>query len=112
METTQRTRDRGGFDRLFAALAHEHRRVLLYYLGSKAEGTTEDELSAVLAASTAKSGDGESVVEAAERASVELVHTHLPKLTESGIVTRDGGLVALTDEGRAIRRWLGDCPFP
>ena len=74
--------------RVFGALAHQRRRYVLYYLRENEQVGT-DELADQVAAWERSVPVDEVSADAAERVHVELVHTHLPKLEDYGLVDYD-----------------------
>jgi hypothetical protein len=75
-------------DTIFATLKNQCRRYIVYYLYQRGD-LAVDELVELIAASE-KDGD-QSTVTADEREVVQigLIHTHLPKLVEAGIIEYD-----------------------
>ena len=77
-------------DRSYELLSHAYRRQVLYVLREDGTATAGELADALLTA---------GVADARDRALAALVHTHLPKLDDHGIVAydRDGAVVALDD---------------
>lgn len=77
-------------DRSYDLLSHAYRRQVLYALREDGTATAGELADALLTAGLADVRD---------RALAALVHTHLPKLDDYGIVAydRDDGVVALAD---------------
>lgn len=70
-------------DAVFSALSHERRRYALYYLRQRPDGTASTgELAEAL--TERQGGDGE-----VETVAASLVHHHLPKLADAGLVEHD-----------------------
>ncbi|WP_209019595.1 DUF7344 domain-containing protein [Halorussus marinus] len=89
-------------DRSYRLLADVRRRRVLYALEANDEITVDR-----LAERLARSG----VAESTERAAASLVHTHLPKLADAGVIEyeREAGLVA-ADDGVAVLEPFLDRP--
>lgn len=77
-------------DRSYDLLSHAYRRQILYALREDGTATTGELADAVLTAGLA---------DARDRTLAALVHTHLPKLDDYGIVEydRDDGVASLAD---------------
>ena len=77
-------------DRSYDLLSHAYRRQILYALREDGTATTGELADAVLTAGLA---------DARDRTLAGLIHTHLPKLDDHGIVEydRDDGVVSLAD---------------
>ena len=75
-------------DRFYRALASTQRRRLLSLLCDEREETV-DELATVLTGWDATTTDTMATPADHERLTIELVHSHLPLLEESGLVTYD-----------------------
>jgi hypothetical protein len=95
-------------DDAFNILSNSRRRYILYYLYTRSEPATIDELAGQIAA-----WENEIAVEdlddtARRRVYVSLYQTHLPKLDDFGIADydRDDGTVTLTDRAEEIVRYL------
>lgn len=86
-------------DRSYDLLSHGYRRRILYALREDGTATAGELADAVLAAGLA---------DARDRALAALVHTHLPKLDDHGVVEydRDDGVVALTDSVSRLEPFL------
>jgi DNA-binding transcriptional ArsR family regulator len=74
--------------RVFGALSHQRRRYALYYLRDN-EQVQVDELACQIAAWEWNVPTHEVSDEATDRVHSELVHTHLPKLDDYGLVDYD-----------------------
>lgn len=74
--------------RVFGALAHRRRRYALYYLRDHEQVQT-DELARQIVAWERDVPADEVPAEASERVHAELVHSHLPKLEDYGLVEYD-----------------------
>jgi hypothetical protein len=75
-------------DRVYEALAHSRRRYLCYSLLADPEWTAID-LAGKIAAWEHGIAESDVTTEQAERVYVTLLHTHVPKLVEEGIVSFD-----------------------
>lgn len=82
-------------------LASADRQYALHELLSATDETTVEELSRLVAARRHRTRPEKLSEAEIERAQVRLVHTHLPRLVENGIVTVDwtDGRVVVTDSG-------------
>lgn len=83
----------------FSLLAHTARRVALKYLAAGDSHSTVEELAHVIAADSATS------VDSLENARIELVHNHIPRLKEHGVIDHDprNGDVVLTESGENLK---------
>jgi hypothetical protein len=95
-------------DDAFNILSNSRRRYILYYLYTRSEPATIDELAGQIAA-----WENEVAVDALDdtarrRVYVSLYQTHLPKLDDFGIADydRDDGTVTLTERAEEIVRYL------
>lgn len=95
-------------DDAFNILSNSRRRYILYYLYTRGEPATIDELAGQIAA-----WENEIPIEslddtARRRVYVSLYQTHLPKLDDFGIADydRDDGTVTLTERAEEIVRYL------
>lgn len=77
-----------GLDDTFDALTHPHRRYVLYYLRTHSEGISVDTLTAVLA-NKLEGPSATAGKKTPERIEIALLHTHLPKLANAGLITFD-----------------------
>lgn len=78
----------GELDETFEALAHSHRRYVLYYLQTNSGAVTIDTLAATLA----NEGGGPAATgtnDTTEQLEITLRHMHLPKLADAGLITFD-----------------------
>lgn len=82
----------------FALLAHRARRAALSYLVAGDSHSTVEELAHVVASDSATS------VDSVEHAQIELVHNHIPRMEEHGVIDHDqrNGDVVLTDTGEDL----------
>jgi hypothetical protein len=96
MDNRRSLRETLSRDETFHLLQSELRRSTLRYLDA-AEGTVS--LEDLLTGLVARQADGEPNPETCERVATELVHVHLPKLAEVGVVEydRDAGEIHLQD---------------
>lgn len=74
--------------RVFGALAHPRRRYVLYYLRDHGQAQTDD-LARQIAAWERDVPRDEVPEDVAEQVSLELLHSHLPKLEDQGLVEYD-----------------------
>lgn len=97
----------GRQDEISSVLSHSHRRFILQYLHSANTPLSRDELAAELAAwknplaAADQLGDGRTTL-----VELSLVHSHLPKMAEAGLIRYDEVRQTVTlgnraDEGRA-----------
>lgn len=71
-------------DAVFDALGHQRRRTVLHYLRERPDGRSSvDELAEALAD---RRGNGTDDGPTPERVTASLVHHHLPKLEDAGVV--------------------------
>ncbi|MFC4552821.1 MULTISPECIES: DUF7344 domain-containing protein [Halorussus] len=95
--------------RMFAALADDRRRFALYYLREAGSATVE-ELATVLVGWLGAREEPTTVTTPGDRRSVQvsLVHAHLPKLAEAGLVDYDeeSGTVTLEPLADSVERTL------
>lgn len=86
-------------DRSYDLLSHAYRRQVIYTLRDDRTATTGELADAILAAGLA---------DARDRTLAALVHTHLPKLDDHGIVEyeRDDDVVALADGASRLEPFL------
>lgn len=101
LESPPKMRTDGGkslLDRVFGALSHQRRRYTLYYLRENDEAEV-DELASQVAAWERDVPVVDVPAEASEEVRSELVHSHLPKLEEYGLVEYDqrSGAVVYTN---------------
>lgn len=94
-------------DQVYETLAHDERRAILDMLAS---GDGELDLEGLV--ERARTWNGVSRQDE-QRYTVRLVHQHLPKMTEAGLVVydRDAGHVSITDAGvraNLVRRHATD----
>ncbi|EMA64611.1 DUF7344 domain-containing protein [Halorubrum lipolyticum] len=75
-------------DRFYRALASSHRRRLLYYLLDHEE-TTVEELASVLSGWEATTAGTMYETEDRSALRLRLLHSHLPQLAETGLITYD-----------------------
>ena len=95
-------------DDAFNILSNSRRRYILYYLYTRSEPATIDELAGQIAAWENEIPIEELDDTARRRVYVSLYQTHLPKLDDFGIADydRDDGTVTLTDRAGEIVRYL------
>lgn len=100
-------------DELFDALAHSHRRFTLGYLRTGEPPLSVRELTTELATwEGQRPVDDRSGGSDRDAIGISLVHNHLPKMVEAGLVTHDAmaktvALADRADEGRAYLRAMG-----
>lgn len=95
-------------DELFEVLSHPHRRAILHYLHNSDTPASVRDLTAELVTWTERrtasdrTGDDRDVVEGA------LVHNHLPRMAEAGLVSYDDArqTVTLADRTAEVRAHL------
>jgi len=95
-------------DDAFNILSNSRRRYILYYLYTRSEPATIDELAGQIAAWENEIPVEELDDTARRRVYVSLYQTHLPKLDDFGIADydRDDGTVTLTEGAEEIVRYL------
>ncbi|MWG33216.1 DUF7344 domain-containing protein [Halomarina oriensis] len=95
-------------DDAFNILSNSRRRYILYYLYTRSEPATIDELAGQIAAWENEIPVDELDDTARRRVYVSLYQTHLPKLDDFGIADydRDDGTVTLTEGAEEIVRYL------
>lgn len=81
---------------VFSALSHPRRRTALRVL-DRLDGATYDELATRVAAAESDTAPAEVTSDETERVKRRLVHGHLPKLINAGLVTDVDGTVAATE---------------
>lgn len=80
--------DRLELDTVYDILSDRHRRYALYYLQDH-DPVSADELAEQIATWEANTGGTDDVDETQERIAIELRHTHLPKLRDTGVIEYD-----------------------
>lgn len=84
----QHSGESASLDAMFAALRNTRRRYVIYYLQQRGELAVE-ELARLIAASETGGDHGAVPAEERNRVKLALVHVHLPKLVETGVVEYD-----------------------
>lgn len=95
-------------DKIFDLLSNSRRRYVLSYLSDHPEGATLQELARQLAAWENDIPDEEVTQEQQKRIYVSLYQTHLPTLSEAGVIDREsnGDKIVLESRGQEITRYL------
>lgn len=96
--------------RVFAALAHQYRRVALSCLVEHDEWTTLDELAQYVAREVEPGGRAQNG-ELARGIAIQLHHAHLPKLEDAGLVEygeNSRRMVKVTAGGRDIETLVSE----
>lgn len=95
---------------VFDVLSNPRRRFVLYYLREVEASVELNELARQIAAWENDTDESELTDQDRKRVYVSLYQTHVPKLTDVGLVEydQDSGTVRLTDRTSVIDEYLGD----
>ena len=99
---------------VFDVLSNPRRRFVLYYLREIDESVELNELAKAIAAWENDTDESELTDQDRKRVYVSLYQTHIPKLTDVGLVEydQDSGTVHLTDRTSVIDDYLTDSQMP
>lgn len=95
-------------DLVFDLLSSHRRRMVLYYLKQRGEPVTVREISEAIASMENEVPIEELTRQQQKRVYVSLYQTHLPKLSQAGVINydREAGKVQLTDAGSGMDQYL------